>query len=133
MLDTETKGTGAEMVPLEKVHTRSPRRRARPVRAPDPKPRPASEPAPSGPRRFRVVDVMSGRVLAEDADLRGTVDLLKGLRSVVDVRIYLWDAEADDWRPLTLGEQKSLWKLRRSGDEESDSPAPARRASSSFR
>jgi hypothetical protein len=63
-----------------------------------------------------VVDVMSGRVLAEDADTRTTLDLLKGMRSVVDARVYVWDAEAHDWRPLTLAEQKSLWELR--GSEE---------------
>jgi len=112
VLDTETKGTGAEMVPLERVHGRSPRRGARPVRAPRPRPPRVPEPAPRGPRRFRVVDVMSGRVLAEDSGARATLDLLRGVRSVVDVRIYLWDAEAGDWRPLTLAEQKSLWKLR---------------------
>ena len=55
---------------------------------------------------------MSGRVLAEDASARATLDVLNGVRSVVDVRMYLWDAEAADWRPLTLAEQKSLWKLR---------------------
>jgi hypothetical protein len=53
-------------------------------------------------------------VLAEDADVGATLDVLKGVRSVVDVRIYLWDGEADDWRPLTLAEQKSLWALRAS-------------------
>jgi hypothetical protein len=114
VLDTETKGTGAEMVPLERVQGRSPRRGARPVRAPRPRAPRASEPAPRGPRRFRVVDVMSGRMLAEDADARATLDLLKGVRSVVDVRIYVWDSEADDWRPLTLAQQKSLFEVGRS-------------------
>ena len=112
MLDTETKGTGAEMVPLEKVQRRSPGRGARPVRAPEPRPRRAPEPAPRGPRRFRIVDVRSGRTLAEDADARAAVDLLKGFRSLVDVRAYVWDAGGEDWRPLTLAEQKSLRELR---------------------
>jgi hypothetical protein len=57
---------------------------------------------------------MSGRMLAEDADARATLDLLKGVRSVVDVRIYVWDSEADDWRPLTLAQQKSLFEVGRS-------------------
>ena len=130
VLDTETKGTGAEMVPLERVHKRSPRRRARPVRAPGPRPRRTSEPAPRGPRRFRVVDVMSGRVLAENADTRTTLDLLKGMRSVVDARVYVWDAETDDWRPLTLGEQESLWELRGS-EGRAGRPTPAPRGTSS--
>jgi hypothetical protein len=87
------------------------------VRAPAPRPRPSPEPAPRGPRRFRVIDVMSQSVLAEDADVRTTLALLRGVRSLVDVRIHVWDAEADDWRPLTLAEQKSLWDFRGSEDE----------------
>ena len=125
VLDTETKGTGAERVPLEKVQKQPPRRRRRPVRAPDPKPRPSAEPGPRGPRRFKVVDVMSGRVLAEGAGTQATLELLRGIRSVVDVRIYVWEREASDWRPLTLAEQKSLWRLRGSEDE-SARRAPAR-------
>jgi hypothetical protein len=51
VLDTETKGTGANVVPLEKVQTKpEPRKRPAPVRrptqAPDPRPR---KPAKRGP------------------------------------------------------------------------------------
>jgi hypothetical protein len=60
-----------------------------------------------------VVDVMTKRVLAEGADLRATLDLLEGARSVVDLRIYIWETKAEKWRLLSLGEQKGIWELRR--------------------
>lgn len=114
VLDTETKGTGAEIVPLDKVLERRaspPRRRfldpaARPVEQPKP------EPAPAPPRRFRVTDVVSGQVLADDASARDTVDVLKPLRSVADVKVYVFEPEDEEWRLLTLREQRSLWALR---------------------
>jgi hypothetical protein len=116
VLDTETKGTGAEMVPLEKALRRAaPRdervsviRRDRKRQLPD---EPA-ESAEAGPRRFKVVDVLSREVLAEGASARTTLDLLKEVRSIVDVRVYVWDEDADDWRPLTLREQRVLWDFR---------------------
>jgi len=113
VLDTETKGTGAQVVPLEKVLKQAePRTGPRSApRRPAPTP-PADEPAPRAPHRFRVVDVMTERVLAEDAGTRATVDLLKDVRSVVDVRISVWDPETESWRLLTLGEQQALWALR---------------------
>jgi hypothetical protein len=111
VLDTETKGTGAEMVPLEKVQQRSSRGR-RPALAPKPEPRPAPPPAAPKPRRFRLVDVMTGRILADDADAPAALDVLRRVRSVVDIRAYVWNHEADVWRPLTLAEQKVLWKSR---------------------
>jgi hypothetical protein len=115
VLDTETKGTGAEMVPLEKVL-----RTADPGRGPvvvkpkaEPSPSPAAE--PKQPPRFKVVDVMTDQVLLEGADLRSTLDLLEEKRSLVDVRVHLWDDDADRWRRLSLGEHKALWRLRGHG------------------
>jgi hypothetical protein len=120
VLDTETKGTGAEMVPLEKVQQRrrsaqegaraAERRRLRRrfrKRAPEP----AAE-RPRQPRRFKVVDVMSRQVLAEDVAVRSVLELLGESRSVVDSIVYVWDREQDDWRPLTMREQKLLWDQR---------------------
>jgi len=113
VLDTETKGTGANMVPLEKVLRRPGESEREPIFvAPKPRPRPEPEPAPRQPPRFRVVDVMNGRALADDATGRETVDVLKTVRSVVDIRISRWDPEAEKWRPLTLGEQRAIWDLR---------------------
>jgi hypothetical protein len=112
VLDTETKGTGAQMVPLEKVlKPGAPRSESLYVPAP-PRPRPPEEPAPRQPRRFRVVDVMTRAVLAGDAGLRETLDTLRDVRSTVDVRVSVWEPETDTWRLLTLGEQRMLWELR---------------------
>jgi hypothetical protein len=112
VLDTETKGTGAEMVPLEKANRRSAGGGPRQVIAPKPKQRPEPAPAPRGPLRFKVVDVMTQLPLAEDADTRSTLEVLEGVRSIVDVRIYAWRPEDEDWKPLTFDEKKRLWNLR---------------------
>src|ERR1700754_1176144 len=101
ILDTETKGTGAHVVPLEQVTERG-RRRSEPVFVPRrPRPRPAPAPAPRPPRRFKVVDVMTREVLAEHAGTRATVDLLSDVRSIVDVNVYVWLPGAERWRLLT--------------------------------
>jgi len=113
VLDTETKGTGANMVPLEKVQRRPDDGEREPVFvAPKPRPRPEPEPPPKRPPRFRVVDVMTGLTLADDATGRQTVDALKTVRSVVDIRISRWDFKDERYRPLTLGEQRAIWNLR---------------------
>ena len=111
VLDTETKGTGAQMLPLEKVH-REPA--GKPARRPVPRrdPRPAPAPEPARPRRFKVVDVMSREVLVEDAGTRATVDLLEDIRSIVDVAIYVWSDRAEKWEPLSFAESKMLWDFR---------------------
>jgi hypothetical protein len=113
VLDTETKGTGAEMVPLESVQRRTDPARGPVVVRPKPEQRPpkATEPRPAP--RFKVVDVMSDQVLLEGASTRDTLDLLATKRSLVDVRVYMWDDEREEWRRLTLGEHKALWGLRR--------------------
>ena len=119
VLDTETKGTGAEMVPLDKVQERrrssrpeqEPRRRYRARR----RERPAPEPEPRRPRRFKVVDVMTREPIAEDVGVREVMEALGDARSVVDVIVYAWDRERNDWRPLTLREQKLLWAERSQG------------------
>jgi hypothetical protein len=112
VLDLDPSGTGAEMRPLDLVLRE-------PEPAPDlalvrrrPQPRPEKAPAPRKPRRFKVVDVMTGEVKAEDASARATVDLLDDVRSVTDVRIYVWAEDAERWRLLTLAEQRKLWELR---------------------
>jgi hypothetical protein len=128
VLDTETKGTGAEMVPLEKVLER-PARRGEPMFVPPKLPqRPAPEPEPRVPRRFRVVDVMTRRMLADGADGRAMLELLRGVRSSVDVEVLVWEPGEDDWRLLTLSEQRAVWDLARRPyaeptHETADSPA----------
>ena len=114
VLDTETKGTGAQMVPLEKTLKQPAaepvRRRAR--SAPKQKPR-RREAEPAPPRRFRVIDALSREVMAEDAGLSETVELLGHVRQPVDVSVYVWEPKADDWRLLTRRERSLLWDRRR--------------------
>jgi len=112
VLDTETKGTGANMVPLDRV-LKKPAPEPEPLRVlrrPEP-PEPKS-PEPRGPRRFKVVDVMTREVLAEGADTRATVKLLEDVRSIVDVTIWVWQPDAERWRMLTFEEARSLWDYR---------------------
>ena len=111
VLDTETKGTGAQMVPLDSVLQKP--APAEPLFVP-PKPAPLEpEPAePRAPRRFRIVDVVSQAVLADDAPAREAVEVLGGVRSSVDVRVYVWEPTAERWRLLTLAEQRLLWDRR---------------------
>ena len=118
MLDTETKGTGAQMVPLEKLLRRPEPPRKRPRRRPQPASK-AEAPEPRPPLRFRVVNAVSREVLAEDADAAATMDLLGGLRSVVDVDIAVWEPNSERWRTLTLGERQAVWRHRDSAANES--------------
>jgi hypothetical protein len=117
VLDTETKGTGAEMVPLEKVLRKPASREPLSVHAPPKRePRPPKEPEPKPPRSFRIVDVTTGDVLGEHLDTRAAIAALEDVRSVVDVRIYVWDHSTERWVLLTLGEQKTLWQFRGRGE-----------------
>jgi hypothetical protein len=120
VLDTETKGTGANMVPLEK--TLRPERIEQDLALVelDRPARPPEDPEPLAPLAFKVVDVMSARVLAEGIGARETVELLEGMRSALDARISVRTGETGRWRLLTLEERKLLWGFRR--------PAAARAA-----
>lgn len=115
ILDTDTKGTGAQMVPLDKVEkTAEAKPRVATVRLTPP---PAKSGGPETaetptPRKFKVVDLMSERVLAEGAGVRATLDALAGVRSVVDVSIYEWQEQAAKWRALTLSERRAFLALR---------------------
>ena len=112
VLDTETKGTGANVVPLEKV-VRKPGPKGEPLYVPPKRePRPPKAPEPRRPRSFKIVDVTTGEVLGEDVDTRRAIGVLEDVDSVVDVRIYVWDPGAERWVLLTLGEQKALWGFR---------------------
>jgi hypothetical protein len=110
VLDSGTKGTGAEMVPLEKV-LKSPGSGTAPtvVSGRRRKP-PAGEPEPRLPRRFKVVDVMTAQVLAEDVDARAALDAMSGAQAMVDLRVYVWQPRSRRWRMLTLAEQKAMWE-----------------------
>lgn len=108
VLDTETKGTGAEVVPLDGRKAVQ----GHGVVVVQPKPKRPKDPEPRLPRTFKVVDVMTRRVLAEGADLRTTVTLLEGIRSMVDVSIQVWEPKAGRWQQLTQREARMLWGMR---------------------
>jgi hypothetical protein len=112
VLDTETKGTGAQMVPLEQVE-RAREETPEPLWVPPkPRPREPQPPRPRAPRRFRVVDVATREVLADGASARATLAVLAGVRSSVDVTVYVWEPAAGEWRLLTMAEQRALWERR---------------------
>jgi hypothetical protein len=112
VLDTETKGTGAHMVPYEKTLRSG--RRERELALVDlggPAPEAKASP-PAAPLLFKVVDVLGARVLAEGVEAREAVEVLEGVRSVLDVRIYQRIAASGRWRLLSLGEAKAMWEFR---------------------
>jgi hypothetical protein len=126
VLNTETKGTGAHVAPLKPEQPRPERDLAivtleRPTGRTEDTPAPPATPAPHA---FKVVDVMGARVLAEGVGARETLELLAGMRSVTEVRIYVWVDGAERWRLLTLGEQKALWGMRGRVDDEGRVPVP---------
>ncbi len=114
ILHTETKGTGAQMVPLETVTKRSDS--VEPVFVPRKAPRPAEPQPPSDttPRRFRIVDVMTRLPVLADGSPRQAIDALKDVRSVVDVDVCVWHEERRRWRRLTFAEQRALLELAHS-------------------
>lgn len=112
ILQTETKGTGATVVPLEHATTRASEREPLHV-PPKPKPRQPEPPKPPQPRRFRVVDVMTRQTLVDDAGAAEAVAALKDVRSTVDVMISVWDDHRSRWRPLTLAEQRAMFEFAR--------------------
>lgn len=111
VLDTETKGTGAEMIPLEKAHDGTHGGRSAIVVRERKPPRPKAA-VPAGPRRFRIVDVMTRRVLGEDLPLAQTVGILKAARSIVDIDLAVWEPKAARWQALSHREKRMLWDLR---------------------
>ena len=110
VLRTETKGTGASVVPLESATGRDPV--AEPVRVPR-KPRPPAKPAPEprAPHRFRIIDVMTRQTLADDAGVRETAEILKGVRSLVDVSVYVWQETLERWQLVPFSDVEAIRAL----------------------
>jgi hypothetical protein len=119
VLDTETKGTGAHIVPLGSRPThpqaREPELDLTRFRAPA-RDHVVEELVPKAPRRFKVVDVLGARTLAEDVAAAGAVAALARLRKPVDARVYVREAPAGRWRLLTIGETRALWRFREAAD-----------------
>jgi hypothetical protein len=117
VLDTETKGTGAQMVPLEQV-LKKPAPRSEPLFVP-PKPKPR-EPEPAEPRQplsFRIIDVTTRAVLADGVGAREALTALNDVRRIVDVQVYVWQPTSERWRLLTFGEQRTMWDRRKAPDD----------------
>jgi hypothetical protein len=112
VLDTETKGTGANMVPLERVLSKPGANAVPGFVFPQLKPPSPTAPAPKAPRRFKVVDVLTREVLADDVGARAAIGALEPVRSIVDVNVSVWEPEHDRWRLLTLDELRALWAYR---------------------
>jgi hypothetical protein len=112
VLDTETKGTGAEMVPLDKVLKKPAPSREPLFVPPEPLPREPAPPEPRPPLRFKIVDVMTRVALADDVGAREAVGALGDVRSIVDVNVYVWQPKSEKWRLLTLDEKRRLWERR---------------------
>jgi hypothetical protein len=124
VLETHTKGTGANIVPLEDgapAPAAEPREREPLVVARKAAPKAPVAPPPKAPSRFRVVEITTGRVLAEDVGVRATVELLRDeVASITDVAIWIWREPQARYVLLTHGEQRRLWELR-----DRVGPAPA--------
>jgi hypothetical protein len=116
VLDTSTKGTGATMVPLKSAEPGPTQAEKLAFKPPPRRRKPADAARPRRPRRFKIVDIMTRRVLAEGVGLRTALDVLKDVHSVVDVTIYAWQPDARRWRPLMLDERRALWERRTVGD-----------------
>jgi hypothetical protein len=112
VLDTETKGTGANMVPLERVLHKPGSNSVSGFVLPELKPPAPPSPEPRAPRQFKVVDVLTRQVLAEGAEARATIGVLEDIRSIVDVTIWVWQPAAERWRMLSLEEARALWDYR---------------------
>ena len=118
-MDTETKGTGAHVAPLERAREPHPDEdrldlvtfRASRTHAGEPATAGAALPA-HAPLTFKVLNVMTSEVLVEGVDARAVVNLLEGFNSLVDVRIYARPAGARRWRLLGLDDQRVLWGFR---------------------
>lgn len=100
------------MVPLESVtKKRSPDADEPVFVAPKPRPKVPEPPTPRGPRRFKVVNLMTQEALADDVGVRDALDALEGIRSVVDVNVFVWDEKRERWRLMTFSEKHALWEL----------------------
>jgi hypothetical protein len=112
VLDTSTKGTGANMVPLESILR--PGSKSVPGFNVGERRTIEAEPEVRRPHRFKVVDVMTRAVLADDVGARAAVAALADVRSIVDVSISVWDDDAQRWRMLSFAERRGLWEHRES-------------------
>ena len=116
VLDTETKGTGAHIAPLKRDRDAAPSKLSLvnlhpPAGAGELQPDAAEASSAPPPKRFKVVDLLSGAVLAEDVSATDALAAMRSLRKAVDALVYVRNEEGR-WRMLSLGDTKALWALR---------------------
>jgi hypothetical protein len=112
ILDTETKGTGAHIKPLEPARAKPDDARELALVTLEGPPRPTPEKPQPEPLRLKVVDVLGARTLGEDVDVREAVRLLDGVRSPLDVRVFVRAGANAKWRLIGRDELKTLWGFR---------------------
>jgi hypothetical protein len=56
--------------------------------------------------------VLTRETLVDGASTAEAVEALQGLRSPVDVNVFVWREQPGRWRLLTLEEKRMLWDLR---------------------
>jgi hypothetical protein len=114
VLDSETKGTGASVVPLERVLRRASAERELALVKLTPSGGKAPAPTAQAPAalRFRVVDVLNGKELGRDLSTREALARLAQMSSALDARVYTWIPGASRWRLLTLEEHRLMWRFR---------------------
>jgi hypothetical protein len=54
---------------------------------------------------------MTRQILVDDADGPRTIVTLRGIRSIVDVDVYVWQPERERWRRLSFAEQRALFDV----------------------
>lgn len=113
ILHTETKGTGAQMVPLERAKKDASSAEPSFVTRKAVRDAELDETRVAAPRRFRILDVMTREPLVDDATAREALGALAGVRSLIDVNVYVWEDEPERWRLMTLGEQRSMLEMAR--------------------
>jgi hypothetical protein len=129
ILDTETKGTGAHIKPLEPARAKPDDARELALVTLEGPPRPAPEKPQPEPLRLKVVDVLGARTLGEGVDVREAVRLLDGVRSPLDVRVFVRAGANAKWRLIGRDELKTLWGFRGSAPAAPDGARDADGAS----
>ena len=117
VLDTETKGTGAHIAPLKRNDGAKSRElnlvRFHPPAAARGSGSDAAERSVSARAlRFKVVDILAARVVAEDVTLSAAVRALGSSRKAIDARVYVRRTEGGRWELLSLADTRRLWSLR---------------------
>ena len=112
VLETHTKGTGANIVPLDESAPAEQGEHEPPFVPRRSAPRAPAPPPPKAPSKFKVVEVTTGRVLVQGAGVRATVERLRDVAGITDVAIWTWSERHGRYVLLTHREQRTLWDLR---------------------